>query len=258
MNEGLKKYIVVSPTDIKPAYIQLNNCVQMIYRINDSGILQRVPNYTTTTRNIMGIDDKTGLSSCDIDKLFRDITNEISRRNYSGVLLNIKLENLDVGKAEKLFSLLSQRKITYFLPIELAQMSKDAKIILPSSISGGSISEMIKNISDKYTPTRVCIEIIRNCHDFEMPAYKPDGYMLTREKFDALLDEYTPQCFFNADLGCKYFTYRQDGKIHFVLFDDPDTAIYKINLANSHGLHGVFLLCSEWGESMSRILSQTK
>ena len=258
MNETLRKYTVTTPADNKFSAMPNSTCVQMIYRISDSGMLQRVPNYSTQARSVMGIEDNTGLSSCDIDRLFRDITNEMNRRGYSGVLLNINLENMDIDKAEKLCALLSQRKILYFLPAELAQLSKDAKIILPSPVSGGSISEMIKTVTDKYTPSRTCIEIVRCCHDFEMPAYKPDGSILTKDKLHQLIDRYSPQCFFSNDLGCKYFTYRCDGKVHFVLFDAPETAVYKINLAQSLGLYGAFLLYSEWGENTNQILAQSR
>ncbi|MBR4304305.1 MAG: hypothetical protein IKT81_03135, partial [Clostridia bacterium] len=258
MNESLKKYIVTTPADNKLPIMQYGSFVQMIYRINELGILQRIPNYSAQGRNIMGIEDRTGLNSADIDRIFRDITNEMNRRSYSGVLLNIRLDNLDIDKAEKLCSLLSQRKILHFLPVELAQLSKDAKIIVPSSVSGGSVADMIKTVTDKYTPSRTCIEIIKCCHDFEMPAYKPEGTMLTKEAMHNLMEQYSPQCFFSSDLGCKYFTYRQDGKVHFVLFDDPETAAYKINLAQSAGLFGVFLLYSEWGENINQILSNSR
>ena len=258
MIETLRNYIVTYASDIRSVPSNISPCVQMIYRINESGMLQRVPGYSAPMRSIMGITDDSGLQKCDPDRLCRDIISELSRRNYAGVVLDIKFGMADLDKTEKLCSSLSQRKITYFLPVELAQLSQDAKIIGPSSVSGGGITQLLNMVTEKYPPDRICLELVRSCNDFEMPAYKPDGNPLTKERLDELMSIYSAQGFFSSELGCKYFTYRDDGKVHFVLYDDAQTALFKIQTAQSARLYGVFLLYSEWYDSINQIFGRSK
>ena len=256
MNETLRKYIVTYPSDIKTNQSHPFPCVQMIYRISESGMLQRIPSYSSQNRNIMGLSDSTGLKNCDPDRLCRDVVTEYMRRGYAGIVLNIELENTDLDKLEKICSYLSQKKIIYFLPVELAQISADAKIIVPSSISGGSISQMLKMLTDKYSPSRICMELVRTCSDFEMPSYKPDGTAISADALNELMVTHDAQSFFSSELGCKYFTYRQDGNAHFVLYDDSEMASYKIRLAQTAGFYGVFMVYSQWSDSLNIILNQ--
>ena len=256
MNETLRKYIVTYPSDIKTNQSHPFSCVQMIYRISDSGMLQRIPSYSSQNRNIMGISDNTGLKNCDSNRISRDIVAEYIRRGYAGIVLNFELENTDLDKLEKICTYMSQKKINYFLPIELAQMSADAKIIVPSSISGGSISQMLKMLTDKYPPHRICLELVKTCSDFDMPSYKPDGTSISVDRLKELMTAHDAQSFFSSELGCKYFTYRENGNAHFVLYDDSETAAYKIRLAQASGFYGVFMVYSQWSDSLNVILNQ--
>lgn len=257
MSESLRKYIVSGATEIKAAEASGYPCVHLIYKISQSGILQRIPTFVSPRRNLMGVYDDDGLKTCDIDKLTRDITNEINRRNYSGIVLDFQPDKTDPGQTEKLCTLLAQRKILHFLPIELAQLSNSAKIIVPTSVSGGSIHEMLMTTIEKYTSERVCIEIVRGRNDFIMPSYKPEGTFINNTDFNKIIKEHDPITFFSSQLGCKYFTYRTSDCTHFVLYDDTDTAIYKLKLSESLGIYAVFIMYSEWGES-SRLIVNAK
>ena len=256
MSISTRKYIVTSSNEVKIPETDRYTSVQMIYRISDSGLLQRIPTYMSTQKSIMGIYDNGGLKLSDIEKLGRDIVNEINRRNYAGVILDYNIKFTDLDKCEKICSYLSQRKILYFLPVEFAQFSNDAKIIIPASVSGGSINEMIELYVKKYSNTRICLEIVRGCNEFEMPAYKPEGMHLDKEQLNKIFMTYEPQSFFSSELGCKYFTYRTNQHTHFVLYDDAETAIYKTRLAEAFNLFGVFFLESEWKDSINIILKK--
>ena len=116
-----------------------------IYRISENGILQRAQTFSTSKRNIMGIYDNGGLAGCDVDRLFRDILMELNRRNFNGVLFDIGENPLIFKNIEKLCSMLSHRRILHFIPVSLGFLSSEAKLIIPSTISGGAISDMINN-----------------------------------------------------------------------------------------------------------------
>jgi len=256
MSESLRKFIVAGAKELASAENGALPCVHLIYRIGEGGVLQRAQTFVAQKRSLMGLYDGGGLATCDTEKLCRDISSEITRRGYNGVVLDFQDCGSDCyDKIEYICLGLSQRKIQFFLPIELAGISKDGKIIVPSSVSGGSINEMLSGLCDRYTPSRLCIELIRAQNDFTMPSYKPEGAFLAYEDFQSIIAEHSPTPFFSEHLGCKYFTYRKSGETHFVLYDDTDTAVHKLKLAHQMGLYGAFLLYSEWGEDAKKILS---
>ena len=255
MSESLRKFVVAGVADISNAERCSSSCVQLIYRINENGNLQRAQFYASSKRGIMGIYDTGGLRCCDINKLIKDILNEYVRRNYAGILLDLN-DNVDtITQVQAICSVLSSKKVLHFIPIKMAGLSKDAKLIIPSSICGGSIDELFSSYISKYDPSRLCLEIIRNRNDFTIPSYKPEGIFLSPDDYKLLLEKYTPSSFFSEELACKYFTYRTSECAHFVLYDDPETAIYKIGLAKKYGFYATFVLYSEWGENIKAIIN---
>ncbi len=255
MNESLRKFVVAGASDISHAERCSPSCVQLIYRINEKGTLQRAQLFSPSKKSIMGIYDNGGLKNSDIDKLIKDILTEYMRRNYIGILLDLTDSIDTIAQVQTICSVLSSKRILHFIPVSMAGLSKDAKLIIPSSICGGSLRDIISSYISKYQPSRLCLEIIRNRNDFTMPSYKPEGEFLSLERYKKLLEKHSPSSFFSEELACKYFTYRTLECTHFVLYDDPETAIYKINLAESYDFYAAFILYSEWGENTKAIIN---
>lgn len=255
MNESLRKFIVANSSDILSSECNTAPCVHLIYKINEKGILQRARSYTSSRRNLMGIYDGGGLSLCDSDALSRDIIIEVNRRNYLGVLLDFTDDPAAYNAVQQISYYLTQKHILHFLPVSMSQLSKDAKLIIPSTISGGSFKEMIDYYLGKYPPSRICMEIIRSRNRFTMPSYKPEGEFLSNDEFDNLSHIFNPSTFFSPELACKYFTYRDNNETFFVLFDDAETAVYKMRIAEKSNFYATFMLYSEWGEYTKAILS---
>ena len=196
MSESLRKYIVARSSHIPYSQnISVPN-VQLIYKINEQGILQKSRTVSTTKKDIMGIYDTGGLCNCNADRLVRDIISEISRRNYSGVLLDFEESSSILSSVEKICTLLSQRQIIHFVPVELAALSKDSKIIIPSTISGGSFNEMVEYYKKRYRSDRLCLEIVRCRNIFNMPSYKPQGEFINADEFDNIINTVKPAIFF--------------------------------------------------------------
>ena len=254
MSESLRKFIVANSFDTSRCDHNLPY-VHLFYRINENGTLQRAQSYSLSRKNIMGIYDGGGLSSCDIEKLIYDIITELNRKNYIGVLFDFCEDPSTIEKIGKMCSILTQKHILHFLPVSLAPLSSDAKLIIPSSISGGSFSEMISYYVEKYPSSRLCLELIRCRNKFSMPSYKPEGVFLTNEDFSSIIKNFNPSSFFSEELACKYFTYRDEDQTSFVLYDDHETAIYKIKIVEKANFYSAFILYSEWGEYSKSIIN---
>ena len=115
-----------------------------------------------------------------------------------------------------------------------------ASFSLSRSAMDSAISSRVSTTAESSLPSLVLVSSF-------MPSFSPEGRAPPREEVDALLGRCRPSVFFSPELGCKYFTCRENGRAQFVLFDDADTAAYKLGLARQRNLPAVFLLWSEWG-----------
>lgn len=252
----IQTYLVTTAEDGKAAESMKVPCAYLFYRIGEKGMLQRTQYAGTARGGLMGIFGCEGLGSADISRLSRDIFMECNRRGYRGVLLDMMPDLESVDKLTLLSSQLNQKGLRHFVPVEVAHLAPAAKIIIPSSISGGSYADMLSDYAGRYGAANLCLEMVRICHDFTMPAYSPDGVALTAAQFNEIVEQYRPSPFFSQEMECKYFTYQgADGKTHFVLYDDPNTAAQKIETAAGFGFFGAFLLYREWGTGAREIIS---
>ncbi len=251
----MRKYVVTSASSLSSSETAGMSCVHLIYRVGNGGMLQRAQTNISSRKSLMGIYDSGGFGSAEAEKLSKDIMLELSKRNYNGVLLDFSPNGSDVLKVQRLCELLIRKNITVFMPYELSSLSNEAKIIVPMSVSGGSLKEMLESVTERIPPQRLCVEIRRSCNDFTMPSYDTDGKQINSEQLQKIMSDHSPIPYFSEVLGCKYFTYRINGESHFILFDDFDTAVYKLRLASSLNLFAAFIIYSEWGHVSKQIVS---
>ncbi len=256
MWEKTKGFLVSDARDARAAGALNLPCVCLYYRIGDRGALQRARLDVNGRGGLLGIFEGTGLAAAQPDKLARDLQAECSRRGFGGVVLDMTPPPEAIPALEGLCSALERLQVRYFLPEALANCGQKAIVIAPAALSGGSFDQMLDALLARYGPERLCLDLVRTCNDFPMPAYDPDGTALSPAQFRELQETYLPQAFFDRTLCCKYFTYRkQNGSAHFVLFDDSQTAGAKLQRICDKGVGWVFLLYSEWGAEAKALLS---
>ena len=73
--------------------------------------------------------------------------------------------------------------------------------------------------------------------------------------FQQLQARLSPSTFFSQELCARYFTYQEDRKTHFVLFDDAGTIRRKIQIGSTLGLSTGFLLFPEVRDLLPQIFS---
>jgi len=253
--EKTKVFLAVTAPDGPKAQGTGLPCLCLYYRIGETGSLQRAQLQLSGRGGLMGLYEAPGLSLCQPEKLARDIQTECARRGYQGVVMDFPLTAEEAPRLEGLCAALQRLQVRVWLPEELARWGgTEAVVIAPAAVSGGVFSEAVEALCDRYGPQRLCLDVVRCCQDFPMPSYEPDGKRLTPEEFRALLQQTGAQGFFSPQLCCKYFTYRkEDGSVHFVLFDDEDTAYAKLEHIRRAGVGQAVLLFSEWGRAAARI-----
>lgn len=256
--EKTKAFLAVTAPDAPKAQGLGMPCLCLYYRIGENGALQRAQLQLSGRGGLMGLYEAPGLALCQPEKLARDIQTECSRRGFGGVVVDFPVPGEELPRLESLCAALKRLQVGVWLPEELAPWGgEEAIVIAPAAVSGGVFAEMVEALCRKYTPQRLCLDLVRGCQDFPMPAYDPDGRRLTAGELAELQAKTGAQSYFSRELCCKYFTYRrEDGSVHFVLFDDHDTAHAKLEHIRQAGVGQVLLLFSEWGREARELLGK--
>lgn len=251
-----KVFLFASLNDSQNVGKITRNCTFFNYYIDKNGLFRRRTAHISNISGLMYLSDYgiENYKELDIPRLSMDILSECRSKRYSSIFFDF--ENRQSMELMRSIGQLAIRNgIVVFIPVSFAGCVQNAKLVVPSAISGGSFEQMLREYKTKYGEENLCLDIIRICQDFTMPSYMPEGKSLTNDEFDNLMNEYSPSSFFSKDLCSKYFTYRCDGEYHFVIYDDATTATAKLEIADSLGFYAAFILWSDFGDDVRHILN---
>lgn len=256
----IQTFLLTTPRDTPKAAALGLPCGFFCYRIGPKGTLQRTALPAATHGGLLGLTEAPGLSHAEPEALAECIAAECSRQGYRGVLLGPSALPDASGSLAALCTKLQQRNLPCFAPPSLARAAPECRVILPGTLSGGTLEEMLDAFAAQYGSHRICLDVQRCCHSFSMPGSTPDGTRLTRQALDDLRQQYQPDSFFSPALCTNYFTYcPQPQEMRLVLFDDPPAAARRLQQADARGIQTGFLLYSEWGsdaKAVAELLSQ--
>ena len=253
--EKTRIFVAVTAADAPGAQGLGLPALGLYYRIGETGGLQRAQLQLSPRGGLMGLFDAPGLGRCQPEKLARDIQAECSRRGYRGAVMDFAVNEDDLPRLEQLCGSLQKLGVRVYVPEPLWRWAgEQAVVIAPAAVSGGEFDGLLQALISRYGAEHLCLDVVRCCQDFPMPARNADGVRLDHRAFHELLERTGAQSFFSPQLCCKYFTYRQeDGAVHFVLFDDADTASAKLERIRQAGIGQALLLFSEWGRQVKAI-----
>lgn len=252
--EKTKVFAAVTARDVGAAQSLGLPCLGLFYRIGENGALQRARISPPGRGGLLGLYEAPGLETCQPDRVARDIQAECARRGLEGAVLDLSAPGELWPRLEALCAALRRLQVPLWVPEELAPAAgPGAVIICPASVSGGSFDSLLEALCARWGRENLCLDLVRACRDFAMPAGDPEGEALSPAAFQQLVEEHRAQCFFDSALCCKYFTYRREGAVRFVLFDDLSTAAEKLGRIRRAGIGRVCLLYSEWGRDIKTL-----
>lgn len=172
----------------------------------------------------------------------QEVTRECAARNFSGVVCDFeagRLPPLEETVAQ-LGNECSRRGWNLLVPEHYASCSPHAQVMISSALSGGSLELRLKEAQQRFGRERVVLALQRSAEDFFLPSPTGGGRPLTQEQLHRLMEERSPSVFFSRELCARYFTYMsRDSGAHFVLFDDDQTLVKKVEVARSVGISTV-------------------
>jgi hypothetical protein len=184
------------------------------------------------------------------DRLAFTIIKECLRRAARGLLLDFDTQDESRGQLiTQLSRLLPGKGITLFVPEYYAPAAPQARILISSALSGGTLEDRLSDALSRFGPERTVLALERRAEDFSLPAPDGCGTPLTDLQLQQMLERLRPAVWFSTPLCARYFTYlTAAGAVRFVLFDDTDTLSKKLETARRVGLRR-FLL--PWDEVSS-------
>jgi hypothetical protein len=138
---------------------------------------------------------------------------------------------------------LSLRGLPLYAPERYAHCHSKSRILIPTILTSGSLPGRLRQAVSLYGPERVALEMERAARDLLLPGSNGAGAVLSGESISLMLASRGGVSFFSGELGARYFTYKDEaGRTHFVVYDDPGTFRYKIELALQLGIREGFML----------------
>ena len=250
---ALQLYLSVTPQEEQAASRFTRNLCHMAYRIGPQSSLLRREAFLPGKGGLLALSDIDAPTISSPEKLTRSFLRECGFQGYSGVVLDFEKHPTDDKSqfVRCLAGALSPAKKKLFLPQEYAVSGACA--FISSAISGGSFTEYLEASRKQYGT--VALDLQRLTMDFLLPSPTGEGSPMEPAAFQQLQARLSPSTFFSQELCARYFTYQEDRKTHFVLFDDAGTIRRKIQIGSTLGLSTGFLLFPEVRDLLPQIFS---
>lgn len=214
----------------------------LAYRVGRGPHLFRAGGSVPLRGGVMVVDGQGYDGAGSVGPFCQELASECALRGFSGAVLDFDrrlppLEQL-AGQLDRLFV---QRGLQFYVPEPFGHCVAHGRVILSSALSGGSLAQRLEEAAERFGRDRIALSLERSAEDFSLPSPTGSGAPLTRQQLRQQMDALRPAVFFSRELCARYYTYmNRDTGAHFVLFDDGDTMLRKVEVARQAGV-SVFL-----------------
>lgn len=201
--------------------------------------------------HILALDSTTSQPEGDPQRVCDTLLEECHRKGYHGIATFFPYTP-HPSPLKQLTSLLDQRSkkegLSYYTTEEYASFTQYAYLFLSTALSGGTLEGRFSQAIQRYTPSRIIMDLEPMGEDFLLPSPKGTGDKKTLEEIHAQIARDHPSVFFSRELCAKYFTHQnRENSMRFLLFDDQSTLKEKMLLAKQWKLQGI---STTWSEAL--------
>ena len=221
-------------------------CVWLGYRVENGRLVRRgLP--PRARGGLLGI--TAAGDGGDPERIAREIGAACRYRAMGGVFWDLP-EGSGTAPVRQVGSRLAHRGLRQLVPLHLAEVLPEARVLIPGAVTGGSYQELLEVSAARFGPGRCWLEPVRLACDFCMPAHDAHGVRLGPADLAALLAQNGGESWFCPTLCTRYFTYTAGEDSHFVLFDDPAAAGERLRRAAEAGFSGFLIRRRDWPEQL--------
>jgi hypothetical protein len=135
------------------------------------------------------------------------------------------------------------KELRVYVPEQYAAAHENTRVLIPTAMVRGSLPGRLRDAAARYGAERLALEMQRIGCDLLLPDTDGPGTPLTFEEIPKMLAARGGRSFFSSELGARYFTYKDENeRTHFVIYDDPGTFRYKMELGLQMGIREGFIL----------------
>lgn len=232
--------LIVPPDRLKQVQGLSVTVAHQAYRVGRGPHLFRAGPPVPVRGGMMAVDDQGFDGRGEPGILCDEMVRECAARGFQGVVCQFgqRLPLLDRAVKE-LGERFARRGWRLYVPEDYAQCTPNARVMVSSALSGGSLQNRLEEAARRYGLQRVVLDVQRVAEDFYLPSPNGSGTPLSRERLKQQLEQRQPSVFFSHELCARYFTYMsRDSGAHFVLFDDGATIRKKLQVARGLGIGG--------------------
>ena len=211
----------------------------LAYRIGKGPHLLRAGGSTPLRGGLMVVDNQGFSGNGPIAPFCQELVQECLARGFSGAVLDFegRLPPLEHAAAY-LDTLFVRRGWSLSVPEGYGLCAPQAKVMISSALSGGSLSLRLEECMERFGRDRIVLALEKTAEDFILPSPSGKGLPITREELRERINRIHPSIFFSPELCARYFTYMShESGAHFVLFDDGDTLYRKMEVARRLGIN---------------------
>lgn len=214
------------------------------YRVGGGPHLFRTRLSTPLRGGIMVLDHQGFDGGGKAEFFCQEVVRECAARSFQGLFCDFEGPVCPVlAQAVSIWApTFRKRGWSLYVPRTYAAGVPDAKVVIPTALSGGSLRHHLREAVDAYGLERVVLGLEWSREDFTLPAKSGAGAPLSPAELTALLQKRRPNVYFSAELCAHYFTYMPTGgSPHFVLYDNAFSMEKKLRLAAEMGITEGFL-----------------
>lgn len=211
----------------------------LAYRVGQGPHLLRTGIPTAARGGLMVLDGQDWGGRGESGTFCQEVVRECQARGFTGVICDFEGEAtaMKLALLRELERHVCRRGWAMYVPECYGEAIPNAHVMVPSALSGGSLELRLREVGERFGRGRVTLALQRAAEDFLLPAPRGSGTALTREELGRRMERLRPAVFFSRELCARYFTYMtQEGRPHFVLFDDADTLRQKLTVARQVGI----------------------
>ena len=258
ITDNLSLILTAPPSQAQAARAYGLPIAHMAYRVGPGPRLLRSSVPVSLRGGLLMLDDHgyhPGHS--DPASLCRGIKQECFARGFDGIIANWEaLPSPEcIHMTQAIADLAAGQNWPFYLPERFGRHITQGRVMIPSSLSGGSLRMRLSEAVQSFGPERVALAVERAAFDLKLPSPNGQGRELPVSELERLTATYHPSVYFSDDLCARYFTYRTtEGETHFVLFNDAGTIQKKLQIAGEFGIQACLLAYPEVSDLLPAIL----
>ena len=248
-------FLAVTPAEASNCRGYRVPLVHVAYAVGDGGRLMRSELPRGTRGGLLGLSDRCAGSLPETSPLCRAIAGECSAHRFGGVFADFEGAVCEdrLSFLSRLGAMLAQSGRLLYVPERFAV--PEASILVCTALSGGTLRERLSDAVARYGANRVALDCQRLAMDFLLPCRSGEGTPLTPDELSSLRERCGAAVFFSEELCANYFSYQQNGRAHFVLFDTAETLRHKLRLGRERGMETAFLMYPEVSDLLPELLN---